>query len=92
MQTERPITERDVDDINRGVTKLYAFGFVQFTDSSGATTGCKAFIAFYDPTKNPGANTGSSHARARRASTGKIRACGQGLRKMRLPSEIAAGF
>jgi hypothetical protein len=52
LDLTHPITEGDVEDINKGISKLYAFGLIRFTDSSG-TTGCNAFIAFYNPKNDP---------------------------------------
>lgn len=52
FRREIPFTESDVDNINKGVFRLYAFGFVRFIDDTGAT-GCKAFIDFYNPANDP---------------------------------------
>jgi len=49
---ERPIAECDVENINKGITRLYVFGYVRFADDTGAT-GCKAFIAVYNPVNDP---------------------------------------
>ncbi|MDQ6869933.1 MAG: hypothetical protein M3178_16830 [Pseudomonadota bacterium] len=52
FQAARPLTESDVEHINKGTTRLYVFGFVRFSDKSGVT-GCRGFIVFYNPINDP---------------------------------------